>query len=225
MTKNQKILRVLSSFYFWAITLFVVIGPQFIWIENHPKSHFVWTQFSTFDTALEMFETDVGRYPTTREGLQLLSSYAPPADIAKNWNGPYLRIEPPLDPWGNPYRYTYPGIHQKKPYDLVSAGSDGILGSDDDLANWVDVTRWKNNAPRLSWKIYYQAFYEGMDYFLGPSLLWLILIAWAASGVYMVMRLLAWLLRRQPGNRSPLPPPEAQADPEDQNAPLDFHTR
>lgn len=94
------------------------------------------SQISTFDTALDMFETDTGRYPTTAEGLaQLLQR---PADApSEKWNGPYLHIDTiPLDPWKQPYRYLCPGVHNTRTYDIVSAGPDGEFGTADDIANY-----------------------------------------------------------------------------------------
>ncbi len=42
----------------------------------------------------------------------------------------------PIDPWGNPYIFKYPG--QKKEFDLVSYGADseiGGFGEDSDISN------------------------------------------------------------------------------------------
>jgi general secretion pathway protein G len=60
-------------------------------------------------TALDTLRLDIGRYPTTAEGLALLSN--PPNDPAlrQRWHGPYLDSNLPNDPWGQPYTYTYNG--------------------------------------------------------------------------------------------------------------------
>lgn len=60
-------------------------------------------QIDMLETALDSMRLDIGRYPTTEEGLELLRSPAP--DVANTWYGPYLDEELPTDPWGNPYRY------------------------------------------------------------------------------------------------------------------------
>ena len=77
--------------------------------------------------ALELFETDVGRYPYTAEGLAALVQ--PPASI-KGWQGPYImKRGVPTDPWGNPYAYaTTPTAAQ-----VASAGPDGKAGTGDDI--------------------------------------------------------------------------------------------
>jgi len=75
-------------------------------------------------TALDFFLLDVGRYPTQQEGLQAL--VANPAGLAP-WRGPYLKTNtagPPLDPWGHPYQYRFPG--QSGDYDLFTVTPDNL---------------------------------------------------------------------------------------------------
>ena len=93
------------------------------------------SQIGEFGTVLDTFHLDVGRYPTTEEGLAALQ--VKPAN-AENWDGPYLKKEVPLDPWKHPYRYTQPGMHGD--YDLASLGSDGAEGGEGDAA---DIVSWK----------------------------------------------------------------------------------
>lgn len=81
--------------------------------------------------ALDLYELDNGRYPSTEESLNALISKP---GSAKNWNGPYLKKKP-LDPWGNEYKYASPGTHNND-YDLYSSGPDGSDGTSDDIANW-----------------------------------------------------------------------------------------
>lgn len=85
-------------------------------------------------TALDLYELDNGRYPTTEQGLSALSTK--PGDLSEgaNWNGPYLKKEP-LDPWGKAYQYKYPATHEGQDYDLYSFGPDGAE-SEDDVGNW-----------------------------------------------------------------------------------------
>ena len=80
---------------------------------------------------LDMFETDVGRFPTTEEGLAALRT---DPGSATNWKGPYLKRDP-KDPWGRSYHYKCPGTHNGD-YDLYSSGSNGIEGDSDDIGNW-----------------------------------------------------------------------------------------
>ncbi|MFH1129084.1 MAG: type II secretion system major pseudopilin GspG [Candidatus Omnitrophota bacterium] len=81
--------------------------------------------------ALDMFEMDIGRFPTGEEGLAALR--ANPASLP-DWKGPYLKKEP-KDPWGKPYFYKSPGMHNTD-YDLYSSGQNGIESDNDDIGNW-----------------------------------------------------------------------------------------
>jgi general secretion pathway protein G len=91
-------------------------------------------QIDALDKALDQFRLDVGRYPTTEEGLQALVT-APSNEPA--WSGPYLKKGVPADPWGRPYLYAQPGGHGD--FDLLSYGKDGRAGGtgeDADVTNW-----------------------------------------------------------------------------------------
>jgi general secretion pathway protein G len=92
-------------------------------------------QISEFESVLDAYRLDVGRYPTTDEGLQSLRTK--PGN-AERWDGPYLRKDVPMDPWQRPYVYHSPGQHGD--YDLYSLGADGQEGGDGESA---DVTNWK----------------------------------------------------------------------------------
>jgi general secretion pathway protein G len=82
-------------------------------------------------SALGQYEVDNGRYPSSLQDL-----IAAPAN-ARNWHGPYFETPKlPLDPWGNPYIYYFPGKHNPSGYDLSSAGPDAKEGTDDDIGNW-----------------------------------------------------------------------------------------
>ena len=87
-------------------------------------------QIDALDKAIEQFRIDVGRLPTTEEGLAALN-VAPPG--LANWDGPYLKKDVPVDPWGHPYQYKVPG--QNGPYQIVSLGSDGREGGSADAGD------------------------------------------------------------------------------------------
>jgi general secretion pathway protein G len=92
-------------------------------------------QISEFETVLDVYRLDIGRYPTSDEGLQALRTRP---GSAPNWDGPYLRKDVPVDPWGRPYVYRFPGQHGD--YDLYSLGADGQEGGDGDA---IDIANWK----------------------------------------------------------------------------------
>lgn len=81
--------------------------------------------------ALDLFEMDNGRFPTTEEGLSALSTNI---GNLSGWKGPYIKREP-KDSWGSSYIYKYPGGHNND-YDLYSSGPNGIEGDEDDVGNW-----------------------------------------------------------------------------------------
>ena len=124
------------------IVVVVIIGllaglvvPQFIKQEEKATSKATKAQIELFGTALDTFRLDVGRYPTSQEGLAALTQKPASAD---RWDGPYLKKEVPPDPWGKPYIYKSPGDHG--PYDIISYGADGAPGVED---NSRDVTSWE----------------------------------------------------------------------------------
>lgn len=86
---------------------------------------------ANISTALKMYEIDMGAFPTTEQGLGALST-SPGG--ASTWSGPYTE-KSPVDPWGRPYQYKNPGVHNQTGYDLYSLGHDGVE-SDDDIGNW-----------------------------------------------------------------------------------------
>jgi general secretion pathway protein G len=110
------------------------VGTDFFKHIGTSKQKAAKTQIEMFGTALDSFRLSVGRYPTSAEGLQSLR-VNPGTDL---WDGPYLRKEVPMDPWGRPYVYSCPGQHGD--YDLVSLGADGQEGGEGENA---DVVSWK----------------------------------------------------------------------------------
>lgn len=112
-----------------------LVGPQLIKHLGESKTKTARLQIEELASALDMYKLDVGRYPSTDEGLNALVE-APSS--ARIWNGPYLRKKKmPLDPWNNPYHYAAPGQHGK--FDVYSLGADnaeGGEGEDQDIASW-----------------------------------------------------------------------------------------
>ena len=114
-------------------TLAAIVIPKFSGRTEQAKHTAALTQISTFGTALDAFEVDLGYYPKTSDGLNLL--LVEPRD-AKDWRGPYLKSDIPNDPWDHPYIYECPGKHNSKGYDIISLGPDGRRDTDDDITNW-----------------------------------------------------------------------------------------
>jgi general secretion pathway protein G len=119
--------------------LVALVGPNFIRQGQKAQLKAAVAQVELLGTALDTFRLDVGRYPTTQEGLAALRQR--PFGIDR-WDGPYLKKDVPLDPWNRPYYYRSPG-EGGRPYDLVSYGADGAPGGDGDNR---DITSWEGNS-------------------------------------------------------------------------------
>ena len=111
-----------------------LVGPRLFPKLGKGKQAAAKAQIELLGQALDQFRLDVGRYPATQEGLNALVTNP---GIEK-WEGPYLKKELPVDPWGRPYLYQQPGTHGE--YDLYSYGSDGAQGGEGEAA---DVASWK----------------------------------------------------------------------------------
>jgi general secretion pathway protein G len=109
------------------------VGPKYFSQIGKSERVEAKAQIESFGKALDQMRLDIGRYPTTAEGLKSLMEA--PAGVSK-WSGPYLAKALPLDPWGKAYIYKSPGT-QGRDYDIISYGSDGQPGGADAAA---DVT-------------------------------------------------------------------------------------
>lgn len=103
--------------------LAAIVGPRYFSQLGKSQTTVARAQIDVLTKAIDNFRLDVGRYPTTEEGLQAL--VVKPASSDK-WVGPYLKKEVPLDPWGHPYVYQVPGT--KGDYAVISYGRDGQPG-------------------------------------------------------------------------------------------------
>ena len=103
-----------------------ILGGNFIGKGEKAKADAAKIEISQISQTLDLFKLEIGRYPTTQEGLQALIT-APTG--ATNWNGPYWKKQTvPKDPWGNEYKYVSPAPNA--PYDIVSLGADGKEGGE-----------------------------------------------------------------------------------------------
>jgi general secretion pathway protein G len=112
------------------------VGPKYFSQIGKSQTQVAKAQIEAFDKALDQYRLDVGRYPTTAQGL--IALFAQPADEPL-WRGPYLKKVVPVDPWGNPYIYNAPGTDPKREFEIVSWGKDGKAGGAGDDA---DVMSW-----------------------------------------------------------------------------------
>ncbi len=112
-----------------------IVGPQVMKHMGTSKTKAARVQVEDLSASLDMYKLDVGKYPTTEQGLNALVEK--PADT-KRWNGPYLRkTKVPQDPWVQDYHYASPGEHGK--FDIYTYGADekeGGEGEDQDINSW-----------------------------------------------------------------------------------------
>ena len=112
-----------------------IVGGNYLRQGEKAKQKAAKIEIEQIGQTLDLFRLEVGRYPTTQEGLQALIT-APTG--VPNWNGPYWKKSTlPKDPWTNEYKYASPGQHGA--YDLWSYGADGKEGgegTDKDITSW-----------------------------------------------------------------------------------------
>jgi len=146
--KAKVIWRVLGG---TIVVLSLVAGIRAFWIWSAEQARIhaqtvaeerkAWMAQATVDSgfanALDVYRRDMGDFPRTDDGgVRLLVEPPQDVELAKKWAGWYAKGKDLVDPWGHEYIYQYPGKHNKKGYDLSSAGPDGQEGTDDDFVNW-----------------------------------------------------------------------------------------
>ncbi len=114
--------------------LAALVGPQLFGRVGKSRQTAAQSQIELFGVALDNFRLDMGRYPSTAEGLAVLQTNPG----LTGWDGPYLKKELPQDPWGRAYVYKAPGEHGD--YDIISYGADGAPGGEGENA---DIVSWQ----------------------------------------------------------------------------------
>jgi len=105
-----------------------LVGPRVLGQLGGAKTKTAGVQIADLDKSLELFKLDVGRFPSSEEGLNALVNK--PGNAA-GWNGPYLKGGVPTDPWGKPYQYALNG----GVVEIVSFGADGVAGGEGENAD------------------------------------------------------------------------------------------
>ena len=112
-----------------------IVGGNYLGQGEKAKQKAAKIEIEQIGQTLDLFRLEVGRYPTTQEGLQALITA--PTGVS-NWNGPYWKKNTlPKDPWTNEYKYASPGQHGA--YDIWSYGADGKEGGEGvnkDITSW-----------------------------------------------------------------------------------------
>lgn len=136
--------------------------------------------------ALDSYQKEFGRYPTTEEGLVVLTKdliVDPACEIKKT--GFIFRLPP--DPWGNEYQYLSPGSINSSSYDIWSYGADGVKGGDglnSDCGNWESDECNKIRSRKRSGDYYTPILYLSLfGLVLGfPIYLFKFIVNWKTTG-------------------------------------------
>ena len=112
------------------------VGPKYFAQIGKSEVTVAKAQLEGLSKAMDTFRIDVGRYPAVDEGLRALMVKP---DNATAWNGPYLKKDVPLDPWGRAYVYKIGGTAAPSgvltDYQIISLGKDGQPGGSGDNAD------------------------------------------------------------------------------------------
>ena len=110
------------------------VGPKYFSQLGKSEVTIAKAQIEAFEKSLDTYRLDVGRYPSTEEGLAAL--LAAPASGAAKWNGPYLKKAVPLDPWGHAYQFPRPVPRASSRSSRSAAtASPAAAGEDADITN------------------------------------------------------------------------------------------
>lgn len=116
--------------------LAALVVPKFAGRSEEARMAAARADLKTFSNLLEIYEGDIGSYPPAETGLDALLNLPSGLKDPNKWKGPYFRQKQiPVDPWGHPYQYVYPGAGGPKTFDLSSAGPDGQEGTEDDISD------------------------------------------------------------------------------------------
>ena len=120
--------------------LATLVAPDVFRNVGTSKSVAARSQIEMLGAALDAYRLDNDGYPSTAQGLAALRREPLSDPRPPRWNGPYLRKDVPLDPWGRAYVYRSPGVASEWGYELASLGRDGKEGGEGENA---DVQSWK----------------------------------------------------------------------------------
>ena len=117
--------------------LATLIVPKIMGRPDEARATAAKHDVGTLVQAFKLYRLDIGRYPTTEQGIRALVEKPTSEPVPQNWKAGGYLDSIPKDPWGNPYQYANPGTHGE--IDVFSYGSDGKpggTGNDADIGNW-----------------------------------------------------------------------------------------
>ncbi len=111
----------------------VIVGSGLFKNIGKARDSVASVNISEFKGALGRFAADVGRYPSTEEGLRSLF-FEP--ENAEGWDGKYIEDPNFLDPWKQEYIYRSPTDRPNYEYEIISVGGDGEESTEDDITSF-----------------------------------------------------------------------------------------
>ena len=120
--------------------LAAIVVPRIMTSPDEAKRTAAQVQMKNIEGALKLYYLDSGFYPSTEQGLEALIEKPTVGRVPRKYKeGGYVDGgKVPLDPWGNPFVYLSPGVHNRE-YDMESYGADGAdggEGNDEDIESW-----------------------------------------------------------------------------------------
>ena len=106
------------------------VGPRYFAQIGKSEIKAARAQIDALEKALDQYRLDTGHYPSQDQGLAAIIKK--PANEPR-WDGPYLKKDLPMDPWGRPFIYKIPG--ERGEFELVSLGKDGVAGGTGEAAD------------------------------------------------------------------------------------------
>jgi general secretion pathway protein G len=131
VSKGDLFFYVLIGLIFEPLCLSVMSVKCLLRVTPQTRQFLARANISVFRQALDLYKSDVGRFPKSGEGLQALRTNP---GIAR-WAGPYLRFDPPPDPWGRPYLYRIDAVGEPEILSLGKNGKPGGEGEDHDVSS------------------------------------------------------------------------------------------
>jgi general secretion pathway protein G len=117
--------------------LATLIVPKIMGRPDEARATAAKHDVGTLVQAFKLYRLDIGRYPTTEQGVKALVEKPTSEPVPQNWKAGGYLDSIPKDPWGNPYQYANPGARSE--IDVYSFGADGKpggTGNDADIGNW-----------------------------------------------------------------------------------------
>lgn len=124
------------------LVILVILGSMavgmFTGVQERANIDAATSQVATFKRQIQLYHQQLNQYPTSLQDL-----IVQPSNLKKpeRWSKLLDVSAIPTDPWGNEYRYAYPGKHNPDGFDVWSVGPDSTDGSEDDIGNWPQQTQ------------------------------------------------------------------------------------